>query len=247
MIIWALFDSGNGCYKKAAKQIKDIEIYSIGIDRENKNNHFINLNLADYSYIFGNNEMFDTLDKLPKPDLIIASPPCESWSVASSMNNGNACWEYDTIENLFGEMRGSTFVVRDYKDYEKYQYYPERQILTRINGELCIYNTIKIIKKYNPKFWVIENPAYGKIWEYIEKILGFKIPYENLTYYSNYGFEYNKVTRFSSNVFLNLKCKKQKTNKCVLDCKGYNERSNIPIPLIVDIFKKINEKLMKGE
>lgn len=76
MIVWALFDSGNGSYTKGVKKLdKDIEIYPIGIDIENKNHHFINLNLADYSRLFGNNTLFDTLDKLPKPDLIIASPP----------------------------------------------------------------------------------------------------------------------------------------------------------------------------
>lgn len=46
--------------------------------------------------MFGDNTMFDTLDQLPKPDLIIASPPCESWSNASSMGgDGNACWIED--------------------------------------------------------------------------------------------------------------------------------------------------------
>lgn len=88
MIVWALFDSGNGCYTQAAMQCQAIEIYPIGIDIENKNSHFIPLNLADYGRMFGDNTLFDTLDKLPKPDLIIASPPCESWSVASAMWGG---------------------------------------------------------------------------------------------------------------------------------------------------------------
>lgn len=86
MTVWALFDSGNGSYTKGVKALDaNIDIYPIGIDIERKNNHFINLNLADYSRLFGNNTLFDTLDKLPKPDLIIASPPCESWSNASAM------------------------------------------------------------------------------------------------------------------------------------------------------------------
>lgn len=38
--------------------------------------------------MFGDNKLFDELDKLPRPDLIIASPPCESWSVASAMWGG---------------------------------------------------------------------------------------------------------------------------------------------------------------
>lgn len=89
MIVWALFDSGNGCYSKAVKAFEQsIEIYPIGIDIENKNNHFLHLNLADYSRMFGDNTLFNSLDKLPRPDLIIASPPCESWSVASAMWGG---------------------------------------------------------------------------------------------------------------------------------------------------------------
>lgn len=98
MIVWALFDSGNGSYTKGIKELNEkrlcnIEVYPIGIDIEKRNNHFINLNLADYSRLFGDNTLFGTLDKLPKPDLIIASPPCESWSNASAMTGGNACWK----------------------------------------------------------------------------------------------------------------------------------------------------------
>lgn len=188
MIVWSLFDSGNGSYKTVADKM-GIENYSIGLDRENKNEHFINLDLSDYSYMFGNNSLWEVLDKLPKPDLIIASPPCESWSIASNMKDGNACWKQDKMENLFGTMKGSRFAIREYEDYEGYQFKPDKQILTRINGELCIYNTVQIIKKYNPKFWIIENPAYGRIWEYIEKVLGLNIPSENLTFYNNYGFD----------------------------------------------------------
>ncbi|HGO5850928.1 hypothetical protein [Mannheimia haemolytica] len=88
MIVWALFDSGNGCYTQAAMQADGVEIYPIGIDIENKNSHFISLNLADYGRMFGDNRLFDVLDGLPKPDLIIASPPCESWSIASVMWGG---------------------------------------------------------------------------------------------------------------------------------------------------------------
>ena len=88
MITWALFDSGNGCYKQVADTIDDIEIYSVGLDVANKNTHFINLNLASYDYVSKNNPIYKELDKLPTPDLIIASPPCESWSVASAMWGG---------------------------------------------------------------------------------------------------------------------------------------------------------------
>ena len=93
MIIWALFDSGNGCYKQVADTMEDIEIYSVGLDVQNKNAHFINLNLASYDYVSKKNPIYKELDKLPTPDLIIASPPCESWSVASSMWGGQCMLE----------------------------------------------------------------------------------------------------------------------------------------------------------
>jgi hypothetical protein len=146
IIVWALFDSGNGSYKKAAQKYENIEIYSIGLDIENKNNHFINLNLADYSFLFGKSVMYQELDKLPKPNLIIASPPCESWSVASAMKGGNASWKQDKIENLFGTMEGSRFVVRSYDDYKDVQFKPEKSLVNRINGELTVFNTIHRLK-----------------------------------------------------------------------------------------------------
>lgn len=117
-----------------------------------------------------------------------------------------------------------------------------KQFITRVNGELCVFNTIEIIKRYNPKYFVIENPASGKIWEYIETIIGFELPYKNLTRYNNYGYPIQKPTKFASNIFLGLKNEviKQKIEWKNFS-KDYNERSNIPKKLVDDIFKKILE------
>lgn len=247
MIVWALFDSGNGCYTQAAKVFnQSIRIYPIGIDIENKNNHFINLDLADYSRIFGNTTLFDTLNKLPKPDLIIASPPCESWSVASAMWNGNASWKQETGA-INREL--SKFTIRNSVDYDlpNVQFKYERSFFNRINGELCIYNTVEIIKKYKPKVFIIENPASSRIWHYLNDILNFQIQYDNLTYYSNYGYPIKKPTRFKSNINLGLKSdRKNKANKQWGEfSKNYNERSNIPIDLILDIYSKVSKFLNK--
>ncbi|HEO1194788.1 TPA: DNA methyltransferase [Streptococcus agalactiae] len=156
MTVWALFDSGNGSYTKGVTALNssggaNIDIYPVGIDIENKNNHFINLNLADYNRLFGDNTLFDELDKLPKPDLIIASPPCESWSNASAMSEGNACWKQEDLsDSLFAPQReASMFTIRNNSDYDKayinYQY--DRQFMKRVNGELTAFNTIEIIKQ----------------------------------------------------------------------------------------------------
>lgn len=243
MIVWALFDSGNGCYKQVADTMEELELYSVGLDVQNKNTHFINLNLASYDYVSKENEIYKTLDKLPQPDLIIASPPCESWSVASSMKDGNACWKQEKGDDcLFSPQTPlSKFTIRDYKDYEKYQYFPEKQFIRRINGELCTFNLIEIIKKYKPKYYIIENPAFSRIWEYIEKILGFEIEFENPVKYGNYDdYPISKPTKFKSNIKLNLNNANVKTKVNWENfSKDYNTRSNIPLSLIKEIFKQI--------
>ena len=255
MVVWALFDSGNGSYFKGANSLNssggaNIEIYSIGMDIENKNNHFINLDLADYKRLFGDNTLFDVLDKLPKPNLIIASPPCESWSNASAMENGNACWKRnDVSDSLFApQVRPSPFTIRANQDYESayinYQY--DRQFLKRVNGELTAFNTIEIIKRYRPQFWVIENPAADRLWPYIEDIIGFRIPYKNLARYNNYDYPLQKRTIFGSNIELNLKNKIIKQDiEWKNFSKSYNERSNIPEKLVSEIFKKIYKEFSK--
>lgn len=257
MVVWALFDSGNGSYFKGANSLNssggaNIEIYSIGMDIENKNNHFMNLDLADYKRLFGDNTLFGELDKLPKPDLIIASPPCESWSNASAMENGNACWKRnDVSDSLFApQVRPSPFTIRANQDYESayinYQY--DRQFLKRVNGELTAFNTVEIIKRYRPQFWVIENPAADRLWPYIEDIIGFRIPYKNLARYNNYDYPLQKRTIFGSNIELNLK------NKIIKQgiewknfSKSYNERSNIPEKLVSEIFEKIYKEFCKDD
>lgn len=241
IVTWALFDSGNGSYEKGAKKFEEIEIYPIGIDIEQKNNHFINLNLADYSYLFGDNKLWATLDSLPKPDVIIASPPCESWSVASAMANGNACWKQEQGDSLFSpQIPLSRFTVRDYKDYEDYQFKPEKSFINRINGELCAFNLIQIIKRYQPKYYIIENPAASRIWDYFDRVLGFNIPYDNKTFYNNYDYPLKKPTKFKSNLNLNLK---QESTQGEIEwnnySKKYNERSNIPTKLVEAIFERV--------
>ena len=185
--------------------------------------------------------MFTTLDKLPKPDIVLASPPCESWSVASAMKDGNACWKQEKGDSLFEPQQPlSRFTVRDYKDYEGYQFKPTKSIATRINGELCAFNTIRIIKRYDPLIHIIENPAHGRLWDYVKDVLGFKLEYENLTYYNNYNdYPIKKPTKFGSNIDLKLKSKNIRNEIEFRDLGwSYNERSNIPSDLVDDIISK---------
>lgn len=164
------------------------------------------------------------------------------------MKGGNACWkqEKDMTINLFGEYeQGSKFTIRNHVDYENYQFKYDKSFLTRINGEMCIYNTLKIIERYHPKVFVIENPAYGRIWEYIANVIGFNIKYENLTYYNNYGYPIKKATKFGSNINLKLLNENKKAEIGLKHYSNgsnrYNTRSNIPIELVTDILKRCKQ------
>lgn len=166
------------------------------------------------------------------------------------MFEGNACWKQEDLsDSLFVPQRDSSmFTIRNNSDYEKaYQnYHYDRQFMKRVNGELTAFNTIEIIKRYDPRYFIIENPASGRLWKYIEDIIGFKLPYLNLTRYNNYDYPLQKPTKFASNLDLGLKNNIIKQDvKWGHFSKSYNERSNIPQKLVIEIFTKVYKEFLK--
>lgn len=255
MIVWSLFDSGEGAYQRTINKYFDgvLENYSLGIDKLNKGNNFININLADYNAIFGDDALLDTLDSLPKPDIILASPPCESWSVASAMKGGNSCYVWNTGELI---MRTDANMTAN-NDHSPFKRIPWKVMYTRVNGELCAYNTVRIIQRYQPKYWVIENPYSSHIWFYLEHYHGFK-GYLNQAHYGAYSDEFpRKATGFMSNVELSLKkMPKGSRSKVSLawhkndgrkQIRNYNKRSDIPTELVRDILNQILDKEKASE
>ncbi len=84
VIIWALFDDAESSYKNGIKKYFDnekVKVYSIGINdlKFPKSNKYF-YHKIDLS--INNLDLINQLDKLPKPDVILASSPCESWSGA---------------------------------------------------------------------------------------------------------------------------------------------------------------------
>ena len=264
LIVWGLFDSGTSCYKQAVeKYFSDVmDIYSIGIDVNGKSSdRFINLNLADYSDIFSESEMFRVLDELPKPDIILASPPCESWSNAGNIpGGGNAYWCTAKINTVLGEFDSDhKYSIQRKAHLDKHNDTTtnikkriDKSIKVRVNGELCALNSMLIIERYLPNVWIIENPATSRIWNYFGDILEFKA-YKNKTYYNAYDFEgfTQKPTVFYSNIVLHLKSEiikskyswdgRDKTRPMV--DMDYNVRSQIPLELIKDILQQAQEKM----
>lgn len=89
MIIWGLFDSGEGSYAKAIEEYNqenstDHQLIPIGLDIKKRRTDFVQLDLATNTLLH-KKALWETLDTLPKPDVILASPPCESWSIGSAM------------------------------------------------------------------------------------------------------------------------------------------------------------------
>ena len=77
-IIWCLFDDANGSWNKFSREREKEHYISIGINDNDWDNYYkIDLSIQ-------NDKLITELEKLPKPDIIVASPPCESWSIADN-------------------------------------------------------------------------------------------------------------------------------------------------------------------
>lgn len=241
LVIWALYDDATSSYKKAIKEFfpKTIEVHSIGIndvvfkEKENYFYHRIDLSLCNFNLI-------KQLKQLPHPDIILASPPCESWSGADC--NGKM---FRTID------KNGNWVVKNKKYYDEYnqkahpvkrRYFTQKE-RGRIIGESTIGGTLEIINEFKPKIWVIENPQTSKIWEFIENHWCFEEGFNNKTFYSLYSDNFSlKPTIFKSNIKLNLREEKNKentSNKNHMAKGSYALRSSIPTSLIKCIVEQI--------
>ena len=217
-IIWALFDDGYGSWNKLGKT--NILSFGCNENKEWKNYYKIDLSIT-------NENLIKQLEKLPKPDIIIASPPCESWSIA---NNQQRLWRIQKGRNIevFTQQDINNNNNKHKPQLKRYYYRSWKTTLLGISTALA---TAQIIQHFKPKIWIIENPKTSKIWEFFNEniILDGKI--ENNTYYNNYNdVDFSKKpTKFLSNINLNLK--NDNSIKSKIKCEnvsGYNKRSAIP-------------------
>lgn len=123
---------------------------------------------------------------------IWASPPCQSFSQARVCNIGRP------IKSLGGRVCTHELLKEDmYK-----------------RGLPLVLRMLEIITYFNPTFWFIENPANGKMKNFLY------LPYYDVSYchYSNYG--YRKNTRIWCNKlnFIPKYCKR--------DCNNLDDKKN---------------------
>lgn len=194
------------------------------------------------------------------PDVIWASPPCETFSIKTAVKGGgNLYWE---TEKRFGHV--SFIKPRENFDIDKRLKYKDRITAKRELHTSLVDKTVDIINHYekiNPNLiWCIENPASGFMRYYLMKQkLGIN---ENLTTYCKYGSPYRKETSIFSNIQLELGWCPKKSKKNPDHChhtdsfairwdknkqpegtivpKSYLERSNIPNKLCRDILIQVH-------
>jgi len=224
MVVWDLF--GGGC-NSVAKAIDngDYEIYTFDVvpkkdnDYKSKNYHYYELDLA-CGMVKNDNTihkvngfgdicvLFEELH-LPKPDIIVSSTLCQSFSNVLSLVGGGTCfWKK---ENRYGTIEeGTKLIERSIDEFEKLKVAgftknlkADKQLFIKRLGEQCVINTIKLIKKYKPKYWYIENPASSLIWFYIVNNLKLK-GFLNKASLGAYGYPIAKYGCFFSNVKMNL-------------------------------------------
>lgn len=103
---------------------------------------------------------------------------------------------------------------------------------------LFVERTIEIIKYYNPKYWIIENPL-GKMRTHYPNI--FNIPFRTLSY-CMYGFKYRKDTDIWTNLPLSfLRCTHETHDAMLMEAK-HIDRIRIPLKLTQEITNFILEK-----
>jgi len=232
-IIWALFDDGIQSVYNALDHSK-YKIYSIGIQKKET---VINIDLAQNF-----NNLIKELNKLPKPEIIVASPVCTPFSSANIKPKN-----FIGKGNLNFIVENEKLIIRNENEFNNSRFNYKKQIKTINLGISCITNTLKIINYYKPKFWYIENPKTSLLWKYIENNLNLDINFKriyNKTYYANYDFITLKPTIFLSNINLNLNNKKPNFIglKDIFGQRG-NWLSHIPKKLIQEIFNKFDKNI----
>lgn len=202
IIVWDLFGGGQNSVFQSLKDDPIFDVWTFDITEQTREQHI----KQDLTV----NNIIEVLAKYPKPDIIVASPLCQSFSCVLQMKGGGTC---------FWKKENGLLVERSVQEFEalktgftKYLQ-ADKQLQIKRLGEKCINNTLAIIEHFKPSCWYIENPRNSLMWFYItqnkaEWVWKNGPIYSNLTYYNNYGFKVQKPTIFLSNIDLHLKYEK---------------------------------------
>ena len=201
-IVWDLFGGGQNSVFLTLQELnllKDYDVYTFDITEPIHDKQF-KIDLAQDNII-------KIFSQFPKPDIIVASPLCQSFSCVLNMKGGGTCfWKFNNAK--------TKLIERSVKEFETLKsgftknLKADVQLFIKRLGQKCIDNTIALIKHYQPQYWYIENPKQSLMWKYIQlNRSDFFDPfnhYLNETSYGKYGYFTTKATIFLSNVPMNL-------------------------------------------
>lgn len=236
-VIYALFDDGLQSVYNTFSENEKFEVYSFGI-QEKKTVTYCDLSELD--------NFFKVIKNLPRPDLIFANPPCETFSIASSATygsgrTGNFYYYYDNLQPIIDFedwIKGSSMNIKHLSHHQE-SYFEKLQETRKIHEKLHE-NTEKIIKLFDVPF-AIENPAqslcFKKFYQNSDELLKLPFFYDNYTYYYAYDFNFTeKPTRIRTNIPISLKPKPSYVASKNLEAeRNYNIRSAMPNALIKSI------------
>lgn len=202
IVVWDLFGGGqNSVYRTLNENnLLDVyDVYTFDVTESLHKNQF-HLDLSQDNII----EIFKSF---PKPDIIVSSPLCQSFSCVLNMKGGGTCfWKLNSSK--------TKLIERSVKEFESLKngftknLDAKTQLFIKRLGKKCIDNTIKLIDYYKPTLWYIENPKQSLIWKYIDLnkksfVKKWKAV-KNEASYGKYGFLTTKATYFMSNIPLIL-------------------------------------------
>lgn len=193
IIVWDLFGGGQNSVYEALKDNPQYDIYTFDITEPTRQKQYV-LDLS-------NDSVLEELAKYPSPDIIVASPLCQSFSQVLTMKGGGTCFWKLCEDGSLCERSVAEF--EELKAGFTKNLKAEKQLAIKELGEKCLINTIRIIAKYQPKYFYIENPKKSLMWNFIKYNMGLNGEYNYATY-SKYGYMLPKDTCFFSNVKLNL-------------------------------------------
>jgi len=251
IIVWDLFGGTNNSVYNALKDNDEYEVLTFDITQPSRDKHY-RLDMTDHFVI-------ERLELYPEPDIIVASPPCDSFSSILSMRGGGtACWVLKADKLIYRSKADFDLHKNGFHRHLDFKKQMDKAIL----GEKLLINIIRIIQHFKPKLWYIENPRTSLMWKYIGLNTDLPMFNYNKVKYGNYGFPTPKATIFLSNKKLVLNDKKVDHNqpnyvpgekwkrgekhfyslaRSNFGGQGSSRASEIPKQLLLDIFLQFKD------
>lgn len=202
IVVWDLFGGGQNSVYQTLRQNSLFDVWTFDITEPTRKQHIKQDLTVD--------NIIEVLAQYPRPQIIVASPLCQSFSQVLQLKGGGTCfWKKENDRLVERPVAEFEALKSGFTQYLK----ADKQLAIKRLGEKCINNTLAIIEHFKPLCWYIENPANSLMWYYIEHNKADWVKangpvYKNKTYYNNYGFKVQKATIFLSNIDLHLKHEK---------------------------------------